>query len=188
MNVTETSLPGVLVFDPKIHGDERGFFMESWHSARYAEHGVPATFLQDNLSYSQGGVLRGLHCQHPYGQGKLVTVIEGEVYDVAVDVQPDSPSFGEWVSVTLDGKSKRQIYIPPGFAHGFYVTSPTALFMYKCTEVYKPEHEFSVLWNDPDIGIEWPSKEPRLSDKDRGARRLREIPTDRLPTFRGHAT
>lgn len=183
MKVTETELPGVLAIEPDVFGDERGYFFESWRAPRYAEHGVPEQFVQDNLSLSRQGVLRGLHCQHPRGQGKLVTVVEGMVYDVAVDIRKGSPTFGRWVGVTLDGRTKRQIYVPEGFAHGFYVMSETALFMYKCTDIYNPETEFSVAWDDPDIGIEWPDREPQLSNKDSKAPRLNEIPADRLPQY-----
>lgn len=185
MNVSPTKLPGVLVIEPDIHGDERGFFLETWRASRYAGHGLPERFVQDNLSLSARGVLRGLHCQHPQGQGKLVTVLEGEVFDVAVDIRHGSPSFGQWVGVRLDGRSKRQLYIPAGFAHGFCVISEQALFMYKCTAEYNPQTEFSVAWDDPAIGIDWPAEAPRLSEKDRRAPRLAEIPVARLPGYEG---
>ncbi len=139
MHVIDTPLPGVRIIEPKVFGDSRGFFMETWQQARYAEAGLPERFVQDNLSYSQRGVLRGLHFQNPNGQGKLVYVLQGEVFDVAVDVRLGSPTFGQSVSVLLSADNKRQFYVPPGFAHGFCVTSETALFTYKCTELYAPK-------------------------------------------------
>ncbi len=185
MKVIETRLPGVVIIEPDVFGDERGFFMESWNAQRYAEHGLPASFVQDNLSFSRRGVLRGLHYQNPNPQGKLVHVLKGEVFDVAVDIRPGSPCRGRWVGVTLSADNKRQFYVPPGFAHGFVVTSDTALFAYKCTEPYNPEAEGSVLWNDPDIGIEWPDTgaPPTLSAKDVDAPRLKDIPDGRLLPF-----
>ncbi|MGI8650194.1 MAG: dTDP-4-dehydrorhamnose 3,5-epimerase [Rubrobacter sp.] len=184
MNVIETRLPGVLVFEPKAFGDERGFFMESFNARRYAEHGLPEKFVQDNLSYSSYGVLRGLHFQNPNPQGKLVSVLEGEVFDVAVDIRVGSPTFGEWFGATLSARNKRQLYVPPDFAHGFVVTSEVALFSYKCTDYYAPENEGSVLWNDPEVGIEWPVEELTLSEKDRTAPKLSEISASLLPGYR----
>ncbi len=184
MNVIETSLPGVLIIEPKVFGDARGFFMETWNGARYEEHGIPNHFVQDNLSYSARGVLRGLHFQNPNPQGKLVSVLEGEVFDVAVDIRVGSPTFGEWTGVTLSAENKRQFYVPPDFAHGFVVTSEAALFSYKCTEYYAPASEGSVLWNDPEIGMDWPIEQPTLSDKDRAAPPLREMSEDALPRYR----
>ena len=184
MNVIETELPGVLILEPKVFGDERGFFMESWNQARYEEAGLPTCFVQDNLSFSAGGVLRGLHFQNPNPQGKLVSVLQGEVFDVAVDIRVGSPSFGRWVGVYLSADNKRQFYVPEGFAHGFVVTSNTALFSYKCTAYYNPNTEGSVLWNDPQIGVEWPIDAPVLSAKDQAALPLREIPTDLLPRYK----
>jgi dTDP-4-dehydrorhamnose 3,5-epimerase len=183
MNVIETDLPGVLVIEPKVFGDERGFFMESWNGRRYGEVGLPSSFVQDNLSFSAHGVLRGLHFQNPQPQGKLVSVLQGEVFDVAVDVRVGSPTFGEWTGTTLSAENKRQFYIPPDFAHGFVVTSEAALFFYKCTDYYAPASEVTILWNDPDIGIEWPIAQPILSDRDRVAPPLREIPEDALPRY-----
>jgi len=183
MQVIETPLPGVLVIKPKVFGDARGFFMESFHAERYAEAGITGPFVQDNISFSGHGVLRGLHLQHPHDQGKLVYVLQGEVFDVAVDVRVGSSSFGRWTGASLSGKNKRQFYIPPGFAHGFCVTSDAALFVYKCTEVYHPETELSIAWDDPDIGIEWPVSAPVLSDKDRKAPRLKDIEAGRLPGY-----
>ena len=183
MNVVETGLPGVLVFEPKVFGDERGFFMETWHADRYEEAGLPARFVQDNLSFSQCGVLRGLHFQNPDQQGKLVYVLQGEVYDVAVDIRVGSPTFGEWEAVVLSSENKRQFYVPEGFAHGFLVTSDAALFAYKCTARYNAKAEASVLWNDPEISIEWPVETPLLSEKDRVAPTLGEISSECLPRY-----
>ncbi|CAK0779688.1 dTDP-4-dehydrorhamnose 3,5-epimerase [Gammaproteobacteria bacterium] len=177
-------IPDVILLEPQVFGDERGFFLETWQRDRYATCGLPETFVQDNLSSSCRGVLRGLHIQHPHGQGKLVQVIEGEVFDVAVDLRRISPHFGRWVGVTLRGDRKQQLYVPPGFAHGYYVLSETAVFSYKCTVIYHPETEFSIRWDDPDIGILWPlDGEPLLSDKDRQGRYLRDIPMTRLPPY-----
>jgi dTDP-4-dehydrorhamnose 3,5-epimerase len=183
LKVLATELPGVLVVEPKVFGDARGFFLENWNGARYEEHGIAGHFVQDNLSFSRRGVLRGLHFQNPDQQGKLVYVLEGEVYDVAVDIRAGSPTFGEWVAVTLSSENKRQFYVPEGFAHGFLVTSDAALFAYKCTARYNAEAEASVLWNDPEIGVEWPVEAPVLSDKDRTAPPLAEMSPDRLPVY-----
>lgn len=183
MNVIPTSLPEVLVIEPKVFADERGYFMETWSSARYHELGIPP-FIQDNVSLSRRAVLRGLHYQEPFAQGKLVCVLQGNVFDVAVDVRSDSPTFAKWAGVILSGENKRQVYVPPGFAHGFCVISDVALLVYKCTERYAPEAEGSVLWNDPDIGIEWPVRQPILSEKDGAALRLRDIDRARLPSYR----
>ena len=183
MNAIETALPGVLILEPRVFRDDRGYFLETWNGARYADLGLPERFVQDNLSSSTRGVLRGLHYQHPNGQGKLVSVARGEVFDVAADIRPDSPSFGQWVGVTLSSENHRSLYIPPGFAHGFVVLSDDALFSYKCTEYYAPNCEASLIWDDPDLAIEWPEADPRLSPKDLAAPRLRDVPRDRLPTF-----
>jgi dTDP-4-dehydrorhamnose 3,5-epimerase len=185
MQVIETPLAGVRIVEPKVFGDARGFFVETWNQARYAEAGLPERFVQDNLSFSRRGVLRGLHFQNPNGQGKLVYVLQGEVFDVAVDVRLGSPTFGRSVSAVLSNENKRQFYIPPGFAHGFCVTSETALFAYKCTEFYEPKSEASILWNDPALGIDWPVTEPELSAKDAAALTLADFPRDRLPAYEG---
>ena len=182
MRVTPLALPDVLLIEPPIHRDARGTFMESWHMDVYRAAGIPDRFVQDNLSRSRRGVLRGLHFQEPYAQGKLVSVVFGEVFDVAVDVRVGSPTFGRWVGCTLSGENGRQLYIPEGFAHGFLVTSESALFSYKCTSYYHPGAQITLLWNDPDIGIRWPIEKPELSNKDRVGLRLREIPLDRLPS------
>jgi dTDP-4-dehydrorhamnose 3,5-epimerase len=183
MQVQTTALPGVLILEPRVFGDARGFFMETWHARRYAEAGLPEAFVQDNLSFSQRGVLRGLHYQNPQTQGKLVYVLQGEVFDVAVDIRVGSPTFGRWVGATLSAENRRQFWVPPGFAHGFCVTSETALFAYKCTDYYCPECEGSILWNDPAIGIEWPLGNPTLSAKDAAAPPLAQVGPDRLPAF-----
>ena len=184
MKVTETKLAGAVVVEPKVFGDERGFFMETWNQSRYEEVGLPTRFVQDNLSFSVRGVLRGLHFQNPDQQGKLVQVLQGEVFDVAVDIRAGSPTFGEWEGVVLSSENKRQFYVPEGFAHGFLVTGDSALFSYKCTAKYNPSAEGFVLWNDPEIGIEWPLEaSPVLSEKDQVARPLREIPVGQLPRY-----
>jgi dTDP-4-dehydrorhamnose 3,5-epimerase len=184
MEVETTPISGLLIFKPKIFGDSRGFFLETYNHDRYRDAGLQESFVQDNMSYSQKGVLRGLHFQKPYTQGKLVSVVQGQVWDVAVDLRKSSTTFGKWFGLYLDGESKIQFYVPPGFAHGFVVTSDTALFSYKCTETYHPECESSLLWNDPDVGIRWPKIDgvemPQLSNKDAQAPRLKDISSDRL--------
>ena len=166
MNIVKTEIPDLLLIEPKVFGDLRGFFMESYNAERYRQLGIP-DFVQDNCSFSQKGILRGLHYQTP-AQGKLVQVLLGEVFDVAVDIRPDSATYGKWVGVYLSDTNKRQFWIPPGFAHGFYVTSEQALFQYKCTEYYVPETEGVIAWNDPKINIGWPLLgDPILSEKDR---------------------
>jgi dTDP-4-dehydrorhamnose 3,5-epimerase len=180
MNVVPTELPGVAVLEPRRFRDDRGFFFESFNEARYAEAGLPARFVQDNMSYSEHGVLRGLHYQLPNAQGKLVSVLRGEVFDVAVDIRKGSPTFGRWVGVTLSFDNGRQLYIPEGYAHGFLVTGDCAVFHYKCTASYDPKAEGSILWDDPAIGIAWPSEDVRLSPKDADAPCLADIPDDRL--------
>jgi dTDP-4-dehydrorhamnose 3,5-epimerase len=183
MIVTPTTLPGVVVVEPKIFGDERGFVLETWNQARYGEAGIPVSFVQDNVSFSRRGVLRGLHLQHPGDQAKLVTVLEGEVFDVAVDVRVGSPHFGKSTSVVLSGESKRQLFIPRGFAHGFCVTSETALFVYKCSDPYSPSTEFGITYDDPDLAIAWPIAAPALSEKDSRYPRLRDVDPARLPKY-----
>ncbi|WP_313307536.1 dTDP-4-dehydrorhamnose 3,5-epimerase [Stutzerimonas balearica] len=168
MKVIETSIPEVLIIEPKVFGDERGFFYESFNAAAFeAATGLKRQFVQDNHSKSRRGVLRGLHYQIRQPQGKLVRVVQGEVFDVAVDLRRSSPSFGRWAGTHLSAENKRQLWIPEGFAHGFMVLSETAEFLYKTTDYYAPEHERSLLWNDPELGIEWPFDEPpQLSAKD----------------------
>ena len=177
MKISATDLPGVLIIEPVVHGDARGFFQETYHARRYAEAGIALPFVQDNHSRSGPGILRGLHYQRSHPQGKLVRVTQGAVFDVAVDIRKGSPSFGKWVGVTLSEDNARQLYVPPGFAHGFCTLSERVDFLYKCTDYYHPEDEQGVLWNDPDIGIDWPDigMEFRLSDKDRGNKPLRDL-------------
>jgi dTDP-4-dehydrorhamnose 3,5-epimerase len=183
MRVVPTELPEVLIVEPRMHGDARGFFYESFQASRYAEAGIPGPFVQDNLSRSVRGTLRGLHLQEPRAQGKLVQVLRGAVWDVAVDVRRGSPRFGRWVGVELSETTPRQLWVPPGFAHGFCVLSDSADFFYKCTELYAPEFERSIAWNDPVIGIPWPIPEPLLSAKDLAAPRLADAPV--LPSYPG---
>ena len=180
MNVIPGRLAGLLTIEPKVFGDARGFFLETWNQRRYQEIGLNANFVQDNLSFSRRGALRGLHFQNPTPQGKLVSVIQGEVFDVAVDLRQSSPTFGQWESVNLSGDSKRQFYIPPGFAHGFLVVTETALFHYKCTEFYSPKDEMTLRWDDPQLKIPWPSENPTLSEKDARGLFLRDIPREKL--------
>ncbi len=181
MKVTATALTGVCVIEPDVWRDRRGLFVEMWHDVRYQQYGIPTTFVQDNASFSTHGVLRGLHYQYPHGQGKLVTVLSGAVFDVAVDIRFGSVTFGQWVGYHLSEENGRQIYVPPGFAHGFLVVSEAALVVYKCTDHYHPESEGTILWNDPDIGITWPISAPQLSDKDCGGRPIRTLGRDQLP-------
>ncbi|HEC84585.1 MAG: dTDP-4-dehydrorhamnose 3,5-epimerase [Candidatus Parabeggiatoa sp. nov. 2] len=175
MKVTETAIPGVLLIEPKVFGDSRGFFLETFHAARYAEAGITGPFVQDNHSHSAKGVLRGLHFQKQYPQGKLVYVTSGTVFDITVDIRKDSPTFGKWVGVILSADEHKQFYVPPGFAHGFCVLSDWADFHYKCTDYYHPEDEGSIRWNDPAIGIEWPLTNPTLSTKDANAPYLKDL-------------
>ena len=184
MNVVQTRLPGVVIIEPRIFRDDRGYFLETWSRATYGARGLPGDFAQDNLSRSAAGVLRGLHHQFPIAQGKLVSVVRGAVWDVAVDIRVGSPHFGRWVGETLSAENGRQLYVPPGFAHGFVVIGDEpAVFSYKCTEGYDPGGQCSVLWDDPDLAIEWPVASPILSPKDAQAPRLRDVPEDRLPRF-----
>lgn len=181
MEVTTTELPGVVLIQPRVFGDARGFFLETYHEARYAAAGIRLPFVQDNWSRSVRGTLRGLHFQEPHAQGKLVQVVSGAVFDVAVDVRRGSPTFGRWVGFELSAENKWQLWVPPGFAHGFVVVSDVADFLYKCTALYRPDAERSVAWNDPDIAVRWPIVEPLLSARDAAAPRLRDAP--RLPVF-----
>lgn len=185
MKITSMNLPEVLLIEPKRFGDARGYFLETWHEERYAAAGIKLEFVQDNLSRSAHGILRGLHLQHPNDQGKLVYVLEGEVFDVAVDVRVGSPNFGKWTGALLSADDHRQLWIPPGFAHGFCVTSKTALFAYKCTAPYSVTDEVGVVWNDPAIGIAWPVTEPQLSAKDKVLPRLADLDPARLPRYQG---
>lgn len=181
MNVIPTAIDGVVIIEPRVFRDSRGFFLETYQQDRYAGHGISETFVQDNLSYSVKNTLRGLHFQIRKPQAKLVQAVVGEILDVVVDLRPGSTTFGKWEAVTLSAESCRQLFIPCGMAHGFQVLSDTALFLYKCSDFYDPEDEAGVLWNDPDIGIDWPLSQPIISDKDRRHPRLKDIPPERLP-------
>ena len=183
MNVKETKLLGVLILEPKVFPDDRGYFLETWNSTRYEQVGMPGLFVQDNISFSKKGILRGLHFQYPQSQGKLIQVLSGEVLDVVVDIRVGSPTYGQWVGEVLSESNHRQIYVPPGFAHGYCVTSETAIFSYKCTDFYNPATEHGIIWNDPDIGIEWPIAQPVLSTKDKAYPRLKELQPENLPQF-----
>lgn len=183
VQITDTRLPEVKLLEPAAFGDSRGFFMELYHSRCYAELGLPGEFVQDNFSRSVRGVLRGLHYQLRHPQGKLVSVLDGAVFDVAVDIRRGSPTFGQWIGEVLSADNRRQIYIPPGFAHGFCVLSDTAGFLYKCTEFYHPEDDRGVNWADVALGIDWPIRDPMLSKKDRALPTLKEVPADSLPGY-----
>jgi dTDP-4-dehydrorhamnose 3,5-epimerase len=181
MQIIQTEIPDVRIIEPKMFGDERGFFLETFQTQRYAAAGISRPFLQDNMSRSAFGVLRGLHLQNPKSQGKLVTVLRGRVLDVAVDVRVGSPTFGRHVSVELTDDNRRQFWVPRGFAHGFVVLSETADFFYKCDELYSPGDETVILWNDPDLAIDWRVQTPTLSARDAAGRRLADITT--LPKY-----
>lgn len=185
MNVIKTEIPGVLIIEPKVFGDARGYFFESYSKQRYQEAGIPGEFVQDNVSFSARGVLRGLHFQNPNAQGKLVSAPMGEVFDVAVDIRLGSPTFGKWVGVHLSQENKRQLWVPPGLAHGFVVLSETALFSYKCTEYYALQNEHCILWNDPAIGVNWPLTDGiKLSAKDQAGIKLANVDQSRLLPFK----
>jgi len=184
MKVTKTKLPEVLTIEPDAFGDARGWFLETFSKKRYEQMGIKQSFVQDNISFSTKNVLRGLHFQHPHSQGKLVQVLSGEVFDVAVDIRVGSPTFSQWVGETLSASNHKQMYIPPGFAHGFCVISGTAIFSYKCTDYYTPADEGGILFNDPDLEIAWPVGSPIVSKKDAGYHRLRDIPKDKLPKYK----
>ncbi len=176
MNVIKTDVEGVLIIEPKVFGDERGFFLETFQAKRYQEEaGIEIPFVQDNHSRSTRGVLRGLHFQKSKPQGKLVRVVSGEVFDVAVDIRPDSVTYGKWAGTLLSAENKRQFWVPPGLAHGFVVLSDTADFEYKCTDYYDPTDEGCLIWNDPDLAIEWPITEPILSEKDKMGLLFKEL-------------
>jgi dTDP-4-dehydrorhamnose 3,5-epimerase len=184
MEVIPQSLPDVLLIKPKVFGDARGYFIETYNAERYQQAGIVQPFVQDNLSKSRRGILRGLHLQNPHGQGKLVSVVEGEVFDVAVDVRVGSPTFGNWASALLSAENHHQLWVPPGFAHGFCVTSESALFSYKCTDLYHPEAELGVAFDDPALAIPWPVSTPELSAKDKANLPLAQIDPAKLPRYR----
>lgn len=180
MNVITYDIDGPLILEPKVFGDERGFFMESWNATSFAEIGLDATFVQDNHSRSQKGVLRGMHFQNPAPQGKLVRVVRGAVFDAIVDLRRSSPTFGQWTGVMLSAENKRMFWVPEGFAHGFLTLEDDTDFLYKCTSAYLPQNEHSLAWNDPEVGIEWPLQgiEPTLSNKDAAG-----VPLSRVMAF-----
>lgn len=184
MNFLPTELPGVIVVEPDVHRDSRGFFLETYHERKYREGGIVTTFVQDNHSRSVRGTLRGLHAQRQHPQGKLVRALGGEVFDVVVDIRRGSPTFRRWIGVTLSAENFRQIFVPPGFAHGLCVMSEWAEVEYKCTEFYVPADEYGILWNDPDLAVQWPVREPILSAKDAAQPRLADIFAT-LPEYRG---
>lgn len=175
MSFQATAIPDVILVEPKVHGDDRGFFLETYQKSRYTDGGIALPFVQDNHSKSRYGTLRGLHAQIRRPQGKLIRALEGEIFDVAVDVRPGSPTFGRWVGEVLSAENFRQLYIPPGLLHGFCVLSQVAQVEYKCTALYAPDDEISVLWNDPDLGVQWPLDEPLLSRRDQAASPFAEV-------------
>lgn len=183
MRVTPTSLPDVKLVEPATRSDHRGRFFELCRADDFREAGLPDRFVQDNVSVSHHGVVRGLHLQHPRGQGKLVCVLAGEIFDVAVDVRVGSPTFGKWVGKTLSADAPRQLYIPPGFAHGFAVLSHEAMVLYKCTDYYSPADELTIRWDDPAIGIEWPAMDAVLSERDASSPRLGDMRVELLPRY-----
>jgi dTDP-4-dehydrorhamnose 3,5-epimerase len=182
MKFIDTKLKGVVLVEPDVFDDPRGYFLETYHAGRYAEGGIAGPFVQDNFSHSVRGALRGLHYQVRHAQGKLVMALQGRIFDVAVDIRKGSPTFTQWVGVELSGENKRQLYIPPGFAHGFCVLSDTADVLYKCTDVYSQKDERGIIWNDPALAIAWPVTTPLLSDKDRAYKRLSEMDGE-LPVY-----
>jgi dTDP-4-dehydrorhamnose 3,5-epimerase len=184
MRFVPTDLPGVILIEPDVYKDPRGFFLETWHQKKYAEAGITGPFVQDNHSFSERGTLRGLHSQLQRPQGKLVRAVEGEMLDVAVDIRRGSPTFGRWVGYVLSGENFRQLWIPPGFAHGFCVLSERVHVEYKCTDFYDRSDELTIVWNDAQVGIEWPVKEPLLSARDAAAPTLAAA-ADRLPKYAG---
>ena len=183
MNIKETKLTGVLILEPKVFSDDRGYFLETWNNTRYEQAGIPGPFVQDNISFSKKGILRGLHFQYPQSQGKLIQVLSGEVVDIVVDIRAGSPTYGQWIGEILSESNHRQIYVPQGFAHGYCVTSEAALFSYKCTDFYNPATEHGIIWNDPDIEIEWPTSQPELSAKDAVYPRHKDLRPESLPQF-----
>lgn len=185
MKFVETRLPGCVVIEPAVFGDARGFFYEGYNAAKFKEAGLDLNFVQSNVSRSARGVLRGLHYQWPNPQGKLVSVLEGEVYDVGVDIRRGSPTFGQWAGVILSAENKRHFYVPEGFAHGFVVLSDYATFCYQCTALYDGKADAGVRWNDGDIGVDWPVSAPLLSEKDMKAPFLADVAAERLPEYRG---
>lgn len=183
MNIIKTSLEGILIIEPNVFEDKRGFFMETYNRNRYNEFGIDATFVQDNLSYSLKNTVRGLHYQIEHPQAKLVQVISGEIFDVAVDIRLGSPTFGKWTGIRLSSENRRQVFIPEGFAHGFCVLSEFAIFHYKCSDFYMPNDEGGIIWSDPDIGIKWPVEKPIVSEKDKQFQKLIVLTPEQLPSL-----
>jgi|UniRef100_A0A7C5ERN6 dTDP-4-dehydrorhamnose 3,5-epimerase len=187
MQVSSLAFSEILLITPRVFRDVRGHFLEIFQARRYPEHGIPGTFVQDNISFSLRGVIRGLHYQLRHPQGKLVMPLTGEIWDVVVDLRRGSPDFGKWLAVTLKADTCQQLYVPPGFAHGFAVLSDTATVLYKCTDYWHPEDEYGVIWNDPDLAIPWPVTAPVLSEKDRQYPRLGDLSPGQLPVFGNEA-
>ena len=183
MKILPTSLPDVFIIEPQVYNDARGFFMETYHQKRYTEAGIENLFVQDNLSRSIRGTLRGLHYQVNHAQAKLIQVITGSIFDVAVDIRRGSPYFGRWTSIHLSDENKHQLFVPEGFAHGFCVLSEIADVVYKCANFYAPEDEGGILWSDPDLAIDWPVEKPLLSDKDSRLPCLADVPPEKLPSY-----
>lgn len=184
MKIIATEFDRLVVVEPTVYSDARGYLLETWNQSRYAAEGMPGPMVQDNLSWSAQGVLRGLHFQNPHPQAKLVQVLQGEIFDVAVDIRRGSPTFAKWFGIRLSSDNRRQVYIPEGFAHGFCVLSESAMVSYKCSEEYRAESEMAIVWSDERLGIDWPVASPAVSPRDAAAPRLDEIPLDRLPSWR----
>ena len=185
MNFKETKIQGVLILEPDVFKDKRGYFLETWNKERYEKNGIPYSFVQDNISFSKKGILRGLHFQYPQPQGKLIQVLSGKVIDIAADIRIGSPTYGKWHSEILSDTNHKQMFVPSGFAHGYCVMSESAIFSYKCTDFYNPATEHGIIWNDPDLNIDWQIEEPVLSPKDAKYPRLKDLSPDELPRFKG---
>jgi dTDP-4-dehydrorhamnose 3,5-epimerase len=188
MKIITTAIEGILIIEPNIFMDRRGFFLETYNQKRYNAAGIITTFVQDNLSYSLKNTLRGLHFQIKHPQAKLIQVISGEIFDVAVDLRSGSATFGKWTGIHLSDENRRQVFIPEGFAHGFCVLSESALFHYKCSDFYAPDDEGGIIWSDPDIGIEWPVENPIVSEKDNQYQKLSDLTAEQLPSFNNKST
>ncbi len=183
IRITKTTLDGVLVIEPDLYNDDRGYFFELWNARKFDGHGIEVNYVQDNVSFSKKNVLRGLHYQFPKPQAKLVSVLSGEIFDVAVDIRKGSPTFGKWFSVILSDKNKKQLFIPAGFAHGFCVTSDNATVMYKCDEYYASDCEHTIVWSDKSLAIDWPSKAPILSSKDKNGTTINDMKSEHFPEY-----
>ena len=184
IKIKKTELDGVVIIEPDVFNDQRGYFFETYNQNRYQEIGIKSNFVQDNLSFSKKGALRGLHYQRPHDQAKLVQVIQGKVFDVVVDIRRDSPTLGKWIGQYLSDENKQQIFVPEGFAHGFCVLTDSALFHYKCSDFYAPDCEGGILWSDPEVAIDWPLESPIVSEKDAKFSCLKDITEDRLPSYK----